>query len=155
MFSDDLTSPALFLHPRLSLKSKQLNCLFSNSLVILPRMLPAAKKIIYLCQRDGFYYTFKRAMALFTAHSPLAYRLSFSYTKNTRLAFAPALLVYSIFADRQTRHTDVDLIKKYTPAGGTMLDVGGNIGSITIPLAQRCRETLLSRLLTPYPISLS
>lgn len=104
-----------------------------------------------LCQRDGFYYTFKRAAAFFIAHSPLAYRLSFSYTKNTRLVFAPALLVYSIFADRQTRHTDVDLIKKYTPVGGTMLDVGGNIGSITIPLAEHVGPNGVIHIFEPSP----
>jgi|GEM_PF-4798310 len=114
-------------------------------------MLSAAKKITHLCQRDGFYYTFKRAVAFFIAHSPLAYRLSFSYTKNTRLVFAPALLVYSIFADRQTRHTDVDLIKKYTPAGGTMLDVGGNIGSISIPLAEHVGPSGTVHIFEPSP----
>ena len=114
-------------------------------------MFQKLKKIRRLVQRDGLSFTIKRAMAFSIAHSPLAYRLSFSYTKNTRLVFAPALLTYSIFANKQTRHTDIDLAKKYTPVGGIMVDVGGNIGSITIPVAEHVGPTGAVHIFEPSP----
>jgi len=114
-------------------------------------MLLIVEKIIHITKRDGFYYTIKRAVAFCIAHTPLAYYLSFPYTANTRLVFAPALLTYSFFADRQTRHADIDLIKKYTPVGGTMIDAGGNIGSITIPLADHIGPSGTVQIFEPSP----
>jgi len=114
-------------------------------------MVSTLKKVWRIYQRDGFYFTFKRTIAFLISHTPLAYRLSFPYTTNTRLVFAPALLTYSIFADKQTRHTDIDLIKKYTPTGGTLLDVGGNIGSITIPIAEHVGPTGTVHIFEPSP----
>jgi len=125
--------------------------LIRRTLVILLDMLSVAKKAIHLYRRDGLYYTCKRAIAFLIAHSPLAYRASFTYTKHTRLVFAPTLLTYGIFANRKTRHTDVDLIKKYTPSGGTMLDVGGNIGSITVPLAEHVGPKGVVHIFEPSP----
>ena len=114
-------------------------------------MLPRVKKITHLCRRDGYVYTAKRAIAFLVAQTPLAYRLSFAYAQHTRLIFAPALLVYSIFADRQTRRTDVILAQKYTPVGGTMIDVGGNIGSIAIPVAEHVGPSGAVHIFEPSP----
>lgn len=94
------------------------------------------RKVLHIIKRDGLLYTCKRALAFLLGHSPLAYRISFSYTQNTRLTFTPSLLTYAIFANHQARHTDVDAVIEMTPVGGTVIDVGGNIGSIAIPAAQ-------------------
>jgi len=99
-------------------------------------MINKLKKVFEVIRRDGFWHTIKRSIAWSIAHSPFAYKLSFPYTKDTKLVFSPALMTYSIFARRDTRHGDVDIIKKYTPVGGTVLDVGGNIGSLTIAAAE-------------------
>lgn len=113
--------------------------------------MPKLNKIITIIKRDGLWYTTKRGWAYIIAHSPLAYRTSFKYTKNTRLVFAPALLTYGIFADRNTRHTDIDIVKKYTPVGGTVLDVGGNIGSVTIQTAEHVGPTGIVHIFEPSP----
>jgi FkbM family methyltransferase len=114
-------------------------------------MIPTPKKIVTITTRDGLTFTAKRALAFVICHSPLANRLSFSYTDTTRLSFAPALLTYSIFANRKTRRGDLDIIKKYTPHGGTMIDVGGNIGSVTIPLAQHVGSDGTVHVFEPSP----
>jgi FkbM family methyltransferase len=114
-------------------------------------MVSTLTKVWRIYQRDGFYFTFKRAVAFLIAHTPFADRLSFSYTDNTRLHFAPTLLTYSIFANKKIRSSDVDLIKKYTPTGGTLLDVGGNIGSITIALAEHVGPTGVIHIFEPSP----
>jgi len=109
------------------------------------------KKILLLIRRDGVTYTLKRMCAYTIAHSPLAYRLSFSYTDNTRLVFAPALLTYAIFANREARQSDIDLLKKYTPVGGVVLDVGGNIGSVAIAAADHVGPAGTVHVFEPSP----
>ncbi|MCA9361421.1 FkbM family methyltransferase [Candidatus Kaiserbacteria bacterium] len=96
-------------------------------------MLRQIKKLTNSIKRDGLIFTIRRTLAYFIAHSPLAYKASFSYINDTRLIFAPSHLTYVLFANRQERTSASNLIIKYTPIGGTVIDVGGNIGSIAIP----------------------
>lgn len=108
-------------------------------------------KIWKLLQRDGLTYTAKRSLAYLIAHTPLAYRLSFSYAAGTRLVFAPALLTYNLFANRQSRTGVLTLLTTYVPDNGTVLDVGGNIGSFGILAAHHVGPNGTVRIFEPAP----
>jgi FkbM family methyltransferase len=92
-------------------------------------------KLTKIIERDGLWYTTKRIFAYTIAHLPLAEHFSFSYYKGTHLRFAPSLLTYQLFANRNTRYTDVMLFAKYLQPGNVCIDVGANTGSLTIPAA--------------------
>lgn len=98
-------------------------------------MLHRLKQVPHVITRDGLMYSAKRAVAYLIARTPLATRISFQYIDGTRLRFTQSLLTYQLFANKNTRGTDVKIIKKYTPAGGTVIDVGANMGSLTIAAA--------------------
>ena len=99
------------------------------------------KKIISILKRDGLMYTIRRALAWLISYSPLAYRLSFSYYKNTRLMFAPSMLVYRIFANRKTRNGDIKALEDHVKPGDLIIDVGANAGTFSLVAASLTGET--------------
>lgn len=92
-------------------------------------------KLITIIKRDGLWYTVKRTFAYTVARLPFSKYFSFSYYKGTRLHFAQSLLTYQLFANSNTRNTDVMLFAKYLKPGNVCIDVGANTGSLTIPAA--------------------
>jgi len=99
-------------------------------------MLQKIKKFLTITQRDGLMFTVKRTIAYLVSQSPFAFKLSFSYYKGVRLYFSPALLTYSIFASPDTRQHDISVFEKHIKSGDTVIDVGANIGSLTLVAAK-------------------
>lgn len=95
-------------------------------------MISLFSKARTIIARDGMVRTSRRSIAWLIGHSPLAYRLTFAYRDGTRLAFTPSQLTYVIYANRGARGGDITLLTDHTPVGGTVIDVGGNIGSVAI-----------------------
>ena len=94
------------------------------------------KRITKILTRDGVFYTLKRIFAWTVAKTPLRNKLSFSYYKDTRLSFSPSMLTYVLFASTQGRKGDLSTLEKHISPGSTVIDIGGNIGSIAIAAAK-------------------
>jgi FkbM family methyltransferase len=92
-------------------------------------------KIKSVIARDGLIFTAKRTLACLIGKSPLAYKLSFKYQDNLRLVFAPSMLTYVLFASKNTRANDVDIINRFVKQGDTVIDVGAHIGSMSLVAA--------------------
>lgn len=95
----------------------------------------AARRILRILKRDGIWRTTKRLFARLVARTPLRYRCTFSFYRDTRLTFAPSLLTYNIFAHRRYRMHDITVLERYLKPGSTMIDVGANMGNLTIAAA--------------------
>lgn len=85
--------------------------------------------------RDGLQYTIRRGYAFLLSHSFLAYRISFPYYRHTRLLFTPTQLTYGLFASTDTRAGDVLLLETYLKTNSIYVDVGANIGSLSVVAA--------------------
>lgn len=99
-------------------------------------MLQKIKKLPIILKRDGLFFTLKRSLAFFISHTPLAFKLSFPYYRGVRLYFSPTLLTYAIFASPKTRQNDIKVFEKHIKTGDTVIDVGANIGSLTLAAAE-------------------
>lgn len=53
-----------------------------------------------------------------------------------KLRFSNSALAVTLFADKQERNNDEDLLRRVLPHGGTYVDVGANIGTLVFPAAR-------------------
>lgn len=89
------------------------------------------KSIMETYQVYGLWYVCKKVFVKLLTATRLGHLFSFSCGAY-RLRIYPTLLTHNLFTDRSYRLADDEVFKKFLKLGDTVVDVGANIGSLTL-----------------------
>jgi FkbM family methyltransferase len=95
----------------------------------------AAKLLKEAYIEQGLWYVCKKSFAKFLTSIRVSTLVNFSYD-DFRLILFPTQLTVNIFANRFCRADDSLIIKHYLKKGNTVIDVGANIGTITLLMSR-------------------